>query len=92
MITITLVNNFPESREPKVARFAVVLTEQNDEKVWVFETRTEALKWFNQVKEDEHLESFEAEGKEFDQTFLESHAFGYEGQQLFVVPITGVDR
>ena len=89
---ITLVNNFPESREPKVARFAVVLTAQYYEKVWAFETRTEALKWFNQVKAINRLESFEAEGDEFDQTFLESHAFGHEGQQLFVVPITGVDR
>ena len=71
-------------------RFAVVLTEQGDEKVWVFETRTEALKWFNQVKAINRLESFEAEGDEFDQTFLESHAFGYEGQQLFVTHISEV--
>lgn len=85
---ITLVNNFKKREEPFVARFAVVLTAQYYEKVWAFETRTEALKWFNQVKAINRLESFEAEGDEFDQTFLESHAFGYEGQQLFLSPIS----
>lgn len=71
-------------------RFAVVLTEQGNEQVWVFETRTEALKWFEVVRVTNNLDFFEPDEDELDDTFLESHAFGYEGQQLFVTYISEV--
>lgn len=71
-------------------RFAVVLIEQGNEKVWVFETRTEALKFFEKERVANNLEFFEPDCDELDDIFLESHAFGYEGQQLFVTHISEV--
>ena len=88
---ITLVSNFKKREEMFVARFAVVFTEQNKEEVWVFETRTEALKWFEVVRVANNLDFFEPDEDEMDDTFLESHAFGYEGQQLFVSHISTPD-
>ena len=64
--------------EIKVARFAVVLIGQDMENVWLFETRTEAKKYFKKVVTENNL---------WYSDDTECHAWSQTGANLFITHV-----